>query len=121
MSPGGALDGVDGGAESRGCEEDAEHAATRGGIPLYPGEQRQHALPSEQGHKEDDVDGDQAVGALGAEEAEDAGVVLHVDNQGADQREDEGGEIEDVEEARALEVFEGVARHDEEAAPGGGE
>ena len=81
--------------------------------------QRQHALPAQQRHEEHHVDGDQPVGALHTQQAQRAGVVLHVDDQRADQRIDVAGQEEDVEEARAVQVFESVARDHPAAAPAG--
>ena len=65
--------------------------------------------------KKTDVDGDQPLGALRAQQGQRAGVVLHVDDQRADQRVDEAGDEEDGEEARAVQVLEGVARDHQEA------
>jgi hypothetical protein len=72
---------------------------------------------SEQRHEKDDVDGDEPVGALRAEQAERAGIVLDPDDERADQRIEEAGDVEDGEEARAVQVFEGIARDHQEAPP----
>ena len=68
----------------------ARSGETRPGADERGQEQRHHALPAEQRHEERHVDGDQSARALlHAEQAQRAGVVLHVDDERADQRIDE--------------------------------
>ena len=80
-------------------------------------EQSHHALPAEQRKEEDHVDRNQMLRALRTDQAQRAGVVLDVNDDGADQRIEEGGEKEDGKKLPPVEIFEGVARNHQQARP----